>query len=58
MKTPDHIRCEAFPCRDSNRGTRVFPSYLQTGGNYLIEQSKRAMIAEDLREALGIARDI
>ncbi len=40
------------------RGKRVFPSYLQTGGNYLIEKSKRAMIAEDLREALGIARDI
>jgi uracil-DNA glycosylase len=39
------------------RGARVFPSYLQTGGNYLIEKSKRRMIAEDLREALGITRD-
>jgi uracil-DNA glycosylase len=39
------------------RGTRVFPSYLQTGGNYLIEKSKRTMIAEDLRVALGITRD-
>jgi uracil-DNA glycosylase len=40
------------------RETRVFPSYLQTGGNYLIEKSKRAMIAEDLREALRITHDI
>lgn len=30
---------------------RVFPSYLQTGKNYLIEKSKRRMIAEDIREA-------
>lgn len=33
---------------------RVFPSYLQTGGNYLIEKSKRVMIAEDLKEAFEI----
>jgi uracil-DNA glycosylase len=31
---------------------RVFPSYLQTGKNYLIEKSKRNMIAEDIRGAL------
>jgi uracil-DNA glycosylase len=36
---------------------RVFPSYLQTGGNYLIEKRKREMIAEDLREALRIVQD-
>jgi len=30
---------------------RVFPSYLQTGKNYLIEKSKRRMIAEDIRTA-------
>jgi hypothetical protein len=32
---------------------RVFPSYLQTGKSYLIEKSKRKMIAEDLKAALG-----
>jgi hypothetical protein len=31
---------------------RVFPSYLQTGKSYLIEKSKRKMIAEDIRMAL------
>ncbi len=30
-------------------GLRVFPSYVITGGNLLIEKSKRTMIAEDLR---------
>ncbi|WP_269852103.1 hypothetical protein [Methanosarcina horonobensis] len=33
---------------------RVFPSYVQTGQNYLIEKSKRTMIAEDLAEAAKI----
>lgn len=33
-------------------GKRVFPSYLQTGKSYLIERSKREMIAADLRAAL------
>lgn len=31
---------------------RVFPSYLQTGKSYLIEKSKRKMIAEDIKSAL------
>lgn len=35
---------------------RVFPSYVQTGQNYLIEKSKREMIAEDLAEAIKIIR--
>ncbi len=35
-------------------GKRVIPSYLMTGGNYLIEKSKRAMIAQDIREMLRI----
>lgn len=35
---------------------RVFPSYVQTGQNYLIEKSKREMIAEDLAEAIRIIR--
>ncbi len=30
-------------------GLRVFPSYVITGGNLLIEKSKRTMVAEDLR---------
>jgi len=32
---------------------RVFPSYLQTGKSYLIEKSKRKMIAEDIKAALN-----
>lgn len=31
---------------------RVFPTYLQTGKSYLIEKSKRKMIAEDINMAL------
>lgn len=31
---------------------RVFPTYLQTGKSYLIETSKRKMIAEDINTAL------
>lgn len=34
--------------------TRVFPSYLQTGKNYLIEKSKRRMIAEDIKAAFEV----
>jgi len=34
--------------------TRVFPSYLQTGKNYLIEKSKRRMIAEDIKAAFEL----
>ena len=33
---------------------RVFPSYLQAGPSFFIEQSKRRMIAEDIREAMRI----
>lgn len=33
---------------------RVFPSYLQTGKSYLIEKSKRKMIAEDIKVALSL----
>ena len=35
-------------------GKRVFPSYLQTGRSYLIERSKREMIAADLRAGLAV----
>jgi uracil-DNA glycosylase len=38
------------------QGKRVFPSYMQTGQNYLIEKSKREMIAEDLTEAIKIIK--
>jgi len=31
---------------------RVFPSYTPAGRNFLIEKSKRRMVAEDIREAL------
>jgi len=34
------------------KGLRVLPSYLQTGKSYLIEKSKRKMIAEDIKTAL------
>lgn len=37
-------------------GKRVFPSYVQTGQNYLIEKSKRMMIAEDLAEAAKLIK--
>ena len=30
---------------------RVFPSYLHTGKNYLIERSKQAMVADDIQRA-------
>jgi uracil-DNA glycosylase len=33
-------------------GIRVFPSYILTGKNFLIEKSKRRMISEDIREAM------
>jgi uracil-DNA glycosylase len=35
---------------------RVFPSYTPAGKNFLIEKSKRRMVAEDIREALKLAR--
>ena len=47
------IRSDRFYIDD----IRVFPSYLQTGGNYLIEKSKRIMIAEDIKQAFEYARD-
>lgn len=33
---------------------RVFPSYLQTGKNFLIEKSKQRMVAEDIKNAFKI----
>ena len=38
------------------RGKRVFPSYLQAGPSFFIEQSKRKMIAEDIAAALEFVR--
>ncbi len=39
----------------SFRGARAFPSYLQAGPSFGIEKTKRAMIAEDIAEALEVA---
>jgi hypothetical protein len=36
------------------KGVRAFPSYLQVGPSFGIEQSKRRMIAEDIKAALSI----
>jgi len=33
---------------------RIFPSYLQTGRNFLIERSKRAMVAADIKNAFEL----
>jgi len=38
------------------KSARVFPSYLQAGPSYFIEQSKRRMIASDISAALRLAR--
>jgi len=40
------------------RGMRVFPSYVQAGPAFLIEKSKRRMIAEDIAAALGYVRSL
>jgi uracil-DNA glycosylase len=42
------IRGQAYYVGDK----RVFPSYTPGGKNFLIEKSKRRMVAEDIREAL------
>jgi uracil-DNA glycosylase len=36
-------------------GRRVFPSYTPAGKNFLIEKSKRRMVAEDIKEAMRLA---
>ncbi|MFA5309996.1 MAG: uracil-DNA glycosylase family protein [Dehalococcoidales bacterium] len=36
---------------------RVLPSYTPAGKNFLIEKSKRRMVADDIREALELARE-
>jgi uracil-DNA glycosylase len=46
------IRGEAYYIGD----TRVFPSYTPAGKNFLIEKSKRKMVAEDIRKALETVR--
>ncbi len=38
------------------RGKRVFPSYLQAGPSFFVEQSKRRMIAEDIAAAMKFAK--
>jgi uracil-DNA glycosylase len=44
------IRGQAYYYKDR----RVFPSYTPAGKNFLIEKSKRRMVAEDIREALKL----
>jgi uracil-DNA glycosylase len=44
------IRGEAYYCGN----VRVMPSYTPAGKNFLIEKSKRKMVAEDIREALEL----
>lgn len=36
---------------------RVFPSYLHTGKNYLIEKSKQAMVADDIQRAFKFSEN-
>jgi uracil-DNA glycosylase len=38
------------------RGLKVFPSYVQAGPAFFIEQQKRRMIAEDIAAALAFSR--
>jgi len=38
------------------RGKRIFPSYLQAGPSFGVEQSKRRMIAEDIAAALRLVQ--
>ena len=44
------IRGQQFYFEDK----RVFPSYTPAGKNFLIEKSKRRMVAEDIKEALNV----
>ncbi|MGD2152661.1 MAG: uracil-DNA glycosylase [Gemmatimonadales bacterium] len=44
------LRCRCY----LYRGIQVYPSYLQAGPSFFIEKSKRKMIAEDIRNALGL----
>jgi len=46
------IRHNKFYYKDA----RVYPSYIITGKNFLIEKSKRKMIAEDIKSALKFIR--
>ena len=46
------IRNNEFYYKDA----RVYPSYIITGKNFLIEKSKRKMIAEDIKSAMKFIR--
>jgi len=37
------------------KGIRIFPSYTPAGKNFLIEKSKRRMVAEDIKESLRVS---
>ncbi len=47
------IRSEKFYYRN----IRVFPSYLQTGKNFLIEKTKQRMVAEDIKNAFKLLQN-
>jgi uracil-DNA glycosylase len=40
------------------RGARAFPSYVQAGPAFFVEKVKRKMIAEDIRNALSIVKNL
>lgn len=46
------IRGQAYYSEDK----RVFPSYTPAGKNFLIEKSKRKMVADDIRETMKLIR--
>jgi uracil-DNA glycosylase len=46
------IRVQAYYAGEK----RIFPSYTPAGKNFLIEKSKRRMVAEDIRDALKLVR--
>jgi uracil-DNA glycosylase len=47
-----NIRGQPYYFKDK----RVFPSYTPAGKNFLIEKSRRSMVAGDIREALKLAQ--
>ena len=47
------MRGEKFFYKD----IRVFPSYLQTGKNFLIEKSKQRMVADDIKNAIKLIKN-
>ena len=63
MKDPTH-GCVKAMCLDAHKlgdqvvlvKERAFPSYLQAGLSFIIEKSKRKMIAEDISAAPSLVK--